>query len=181
MHAPLYDRAGKLRYFMGAQIDVSNVIDESPELETLQRVMIQAEGAPGSRECQKDLEDGKNAFQQFIETLDMDELKDVRAWEDRMLQESSGDGGGSVDKRPRRPGLPRNHHSEILKNGVPVEQNLGPAIGMYHNVGFLFIFEKAKTNHGSICLCGHFRPCAFSSHRHRSICQAWSKHPLWTS
>ncbi|MCJ1392613.1 hypothetical protein MMC18_005483 [Xylographa bjoerkii] len=133
MHAPLYDRAGKLRYFMGAQIDVSNVIDESPELETLQRVMIQTEGSAGSRELRKDVDDGKNEFQQFIETLDMDELEDVRAWEDRMLHESTTDDRTSNEKKPRRPGLPRNHHSEILKNGLPVEQNFGASIGMYNN------------------------------------------------
>ncbi|MCJ1321535.1 hypothetical protein MMC15_006880 [Xylographa vitiligo] len=133
MHAPLYDRSGKLRYFMGAQIDVSNVIDESPELEILQRIMIQNEGSAGSREPRKDVDEGKTEFQQFIETLDMDELKDVRTWEDRMLQESASDDGASNIKRPRRPGLPRNHHSEILKNGLPVEQNVGASIGMYHN------------------------------------------------
>ncbi|MCJ1400349.1 hypothetical protein MMC11_003554 [Xylographa trunciseda] len=132
MHAPLYDRSGKLRYFMGAQIDVSNVIDESPELETLQRVIIQAESSAGSGELRKDV-DEKNEFQQFIETLDMDELKNVRTWEDRMLQESTTDDGASNNKKPRRPGLPRNHHSEILKNGLPVQQNFGSSIGMYNN------------------------------------------------
>ncbi|MCJ1378672.1 hypothetical protein MMC17_001771 [Xylographa soralifera] len=133
MHAPLYDRSGKLRYFMGAQIDVSNVIDESPELEILQRIMIQTEGLAGSRELRKDIDDGKNEFQQFIETLDMDELKDVRTWEDRMLQESATDDSASNNKKPRRPGLPRNHHSEILKNGLPIEHNIGASIGMYNN------------------------------------------------
>ena len=165
MHAPLYDRSGKLRYFMGAQIDVSNVIDESPELEILQRIMIQNEGSAGSREPRKDVDEGKTEFQQFIETLDMDELKDVRTWEDRMLQESASDDGASNTKRPRRPGLPRNHHSEILKNGLPVEQNVGASIGMYHNVRhFLRISDRAK--YDSICLCGRFLHCAFCSLRH---------------
>ncbi|MCJ1479718.1 hypothetical protein MMC13_008404 [Lambiella insularis] len=131
MHAPLYDRSGKLRYFMGAQIDVSNVIDESPELETLQRVMVQASGSTGAGV--KDIEDGKNEFQQFIETLDMEELRAVRAWEDRMLQELLHEDHAPTSKKPRRPGLPRNHHSEILKNGVPVEPSPGTSMSMYQN------------------------------------------------
>ncbi|MCJ1282171.1 hypothetical protein MMC26_001494 [Xylographa opegraphella] len=131
MHAPLYDRSGKLRYFMGAQIDVSNVIDECSELELLQRIIIQNEGS--REQPRKDVDDGKTEFQQFIETLDMDELKDVRTWEDRMLHESATDDGASNMKKPRRPGLPRNHHSEILKNGLPMEQTIGASIGLYNN------------------------------------------------
>ncbi|MCJ1408433.1 hypothetical protein MMC19_002508 [Ptychographa xylographoides] len=126
MHAPLYDHFGKLRYFMGAQIDVSNVIDESPELETLQRVIIQ-------QDSRHHVEPEKNEFQQFVETLDMDELKAVRTWEDRMLHEMPEDEAPSRKTKSRRPGLARNHHSEILKNGSALDNAPGASIGMYQN------------------------------------------------
>ena len=128
MHAPLYDHFGKLRYFMGAQIDVSHVIENNPELESLQRVLQSEDG--------KKMEDAgseKGVFQQLIETFDTEELSSVRAWEDRISQQSA-------DKEPRakksnRPGLLRNHHSEILKNGLPItdDQKALP-VGMYSNV-----------------------------------------------
>lgn len=124
---------------MGAQIDVSNVIDESPELETLQRVIIQEYGPAGS--SGKEPEERKNEFQQFIETLDMEELKAVREWEDRMLQELPNEIERPASKKPRRPGLPRNHHSEILRNGLPIEQSPGASMSMYQNVGLILSIE----------------------------------------
>ena len=128
MHAPLYDHFGKLRYYMGAQIDVSHVIENNPELESLQRVLQsshekEVEGA-GSE---------KGVFQDLIETFDMEELRSVRAWEDRILQQTSDK--APRPNKPNRPNLQRNHHSEILKNGLPItEEQKALRVGMYSNV-----------------------------------------------
>lgn len=134
MHAPLYDHFGKLRYFMGAQIDVSHVIDHHPELESLQRVMAQVEGADDTRSANDTVDAEKEVFQELVETLDMAELRAVRAWEDRILQGSPKDDGS--EKKPRRPEIVRNHYSALLKNGLPTEVPTGLSIGMYNNVSF---------------------------------------------
>ena len=89
MHAPLRDATGKVRYFMGAQIDVSSVTDVSPELESLQKVIAQVdrEKNPETVNVANDIEEKKGEFQQLVETLDMQELKAARTWQGRMLQE----------------------------------------------------------------------------------------------
>ena len=139
MHAPLYDHVGKLRYFMGAQIDVSHVIDNNPELESLQRVIAQVEGTEGAGNRVSDPDSEKDTFQQLVETLDMEELRSVRVWEDRILQGSPKDDG--VKEKARRPEIVRNHYSALLKNGLPTTAPVGSLIGMYHNVGFQSLFK----------------------------------------
>ena len=160
MHAPLYDHFGKLRYFMGAQIDVSHVIEDNPELESLQRVLRsdsekEMEGADSER----------GVFQQLVETFDMEELSSVRAWEDRILQQGSDEAPRT--KKSNRPGLQRNHHSEILKNGLPTtEEQKALRVGMYSNVRNLSYAKDQYTHYSSICLCVLILPSAFSSHLH---------------
>ena len=39
MTAPLCDSRGKIRYFIGAQVDVSGLVKECTELESLQRLL----------------------------------------------------------------------------------------------------------------------------------------------
>jgi hypothetical protein len=133
MHAPLFDHLGKLRYFMGAQIDVSHVIEESPELESLQRLVKHVEGPNAKENTIEDLNGEKDAFQRLVETLDMQELAAVRAWEDRIFQESP-EAVKIGTSKSRRPGIPRSHHSAILKNGIPLEASAPLRLGMYNNV-----------------------------------------------
>lgn len=132
MHAPLYDHFGKLRYFMGAQIDVSHVIEHNPELESLQRVIAQVEGTDGASNTVSDTDSQEDPFQQLVETLDMEELRAVRTWEDRILHGYSKDDG--VERKTRRPEIVRNHYSALLKNGLPTIAPTGPSVGMYNNV-----------------------------------------------
>ena len=90
MHAPLRDGAGNVRYFMGAQIDVSSVTDVNPELESLQRVIAQMEREKNPEDINNVNEsEEKGEFQQLVETLDMQELNAARTWQSRMLQKSS--------------------------------------------------------------------------------------------
>jgi hypothetical protein len=89
MHAPLRDGTGKVRYFMGAQIDVSSVTDVSPELESLQIVIAQMDREKNPQEVNSATEvaEKKGEFQELVETLDMQELMAARTWQGRMLQE----------------------------------------------------------------------------------------------
>ena len=118
---------------MGAQIDVSHVIEDSAELESLQRLVKYVEGPDGKRNSIEDPNGDKDAFQKLVETLDMQELAAVRAWEDRIFQESPEAVSVGMSKL-RRPGIPRNHHSAILKNGIPLEASAPLRLGMYNNV-----------------------------------------------
>jgi hypothetical protein len=43
MIAPLYDSRGTIRYFMGAQVDVSGLVNEFSDLESLKTLAIKAD------------------------------------------------------------------------------------------------------------------------------------------
>ncbi len=45
MMAPLSDSRGVIRYFIGAQVDVSGLVKECSDLESLQRLVIKSENA----------------------------------------------------------------------------------------------------------------------------------------
>jgi len=164
MHAPLYDHFGKLRYFMGAQIDVSHVIENNPELESLQQVIAQVEGTDSARNTVDDSDSEKDTFQQLVETLDMEELRSVRVWEDRILQGSPKDDG--TEKKARRPEIVRNHYSALLKNGLPTPVATGSSIGMYNNVSSHYLFNSGQAYIFSTCLCDPIPHSVFSSLLH---------------
>ena len=70
MCAPLRDSRGNLRYFIGAQIDVSNLVKECTELEGVQRVI--AKKAQGLQDAPQD------EFQALTQMFNQAELDIVR-------------------------------------------------------------------------------------------------------
>ncbi|MCJ1358057.1 MAG: hypothetical protein MMC33_008055 [Icmadophila ericetorum] len=138
MHAPLYDHFGKIRYFMGAQVDVSGVMEQSPELESLQRLLQKLDQDHSKKPQSKTdghKEEGKSNFQELVEMLDMQELKVVRKWEDRILQEQGEDPNGTkvTSSPPRRPGMVlRDHSTDLLKGVQSNSRGKGLGLGMYN-------------------------------------------------
>ncbi|KAI9776933.1 MAG: hypothetical protein M1839_009175 [Geoglossum umbratile] len=87
MCAPLCDSRGKVRYFIGAQIDVSGLVKECTGLESLQRLASRETLRGGGRG--DDLYDyggsgpeskKSNGFQGLCEMLDTQEQETVREW-----------------------------------------------------------------------------------------------------
>jgi len=93
MCAPLCDSRGTIRYFIGAQVDVSGLVKECSDLESLRRVVIKAEDDE-TREHHDDLEyvagdsASKDEFQELSEMLNLQELDTVRRWGGRMHKET---------------------------------------------------------------------------------------------
>ena len=135
MHAPLRDHLGKVRYFMGAQIDVSNIIDDSYELESLQQVIMQKNRQDSAKKDRAKDEGKTDEFQEFVETLDMQELKAVRAWEDRMLQVYPESADNMEGPQPRRPGmLPRDRSYDLLRGGQMRNSDASAFLELYSHV-----------------------------------------------
>ena len=144
MHAPLYDHFGKIRYFMGAQVDVSGVMEQSPELESLQRLLQKLDQDHSKKPQSKTdghKEEGKSNFQELVEMLDMQELKVVRKWEDRILQEQGEVANGTkvTSSPPRRPCMVlRDHSTDLLKGVQSNSRGKGLGLGMYNYVRHAF-------------------------------------------
>lgn len=71
MIAPLLDSRGKLRYFIGAQIDVTGLVKDSTDLEAFRRMVDQEDGV-----AEKDQQ--KDEFQALSEMFNNTELETVR-------------------------------------------------------------------------------------------------------
>lgn len=72
MCAPLRDSRGKLRYFIGAQVDVSNLVKECTELEGAQKVIAT------QNHSEEQAEEPKDEFQTLTQMLNQAELDIVR-------------------------------------------------------------------------------------------------------
>lgn len=78
MVAPLCDSRGKIRYFIGAQVDISGLVKDCSDLESLHRLVSRSEdmsnGMNGQREQQKD---EKDELQELSEMLNQQEVEFV--------------------------------------------------------------------------------------------------------
>jgi hypothetical protein len=104
MTAPLCDSRGKIRYFIGAQVDVSGLVKECSDLESFRRIV---EASDVDKDEAADVQDEikKDEFQELSEMLNMQELDTVRKWGGRMHRESKEEtqegAGGTNWNKPR--------------------------------------------------------------------------------
>lgn len=141
MTAPLMDSRGNIRYFIGAQVDVSGLIKDCSEMEGLMR-MLEKEQHGGEN---AENEDGpnKDEFQELSEMFNGAELDTVRRFGGRMHKEYVDDSDReSVHGRPRL--LLKDPSQEVLDqerrsvsdNGATtIKEHLnGKLEGIYQNV-----------------------------------------------
>jgi hypothetical protein len=94
MIAPLCDSRGVIRYFIGAQVDISGLVKKCSDMDSLKRLVVKAdyskpEGEDDAlnEELEKDIP-VKDEFQELSEMLNLQELDTVRRWGGRMHKES---------------------------------------------------------------------------------------------
>ena len=90
MIAPLCDSRGKIRYHIGAQVDVSGLVKDCTDLESLQRLVIQQQEHRNRASDDSQPEKG-DEFQELSEMLNMGELETVRRFGGRMHREYQDD------------------------------------------------------------------------------------------
>ncbi|KAK2024670.1 hypothetical protein LX32DRAFT_598274, partial [Colletotrichum zoysiae] len=80
MVAPLYDSRGTVRYFIGAQVDVSGLAKENSGLEALQSLVAEREAADvtSGRNAYEDDEEERDEFRELSEMFNPVELETVR-------------------------------------------------------------------------------------------------------
>lgn len=96
MLAPLLDSRGNLRYFIGAQVDVSGLVKDATDLDAFQRMLDEEEGNTQPEEA-------KDEFQELSEMFNHGELDTVRKFGGNMHRdhiEDQEDKSGVV-QRPR--------------------------------------------------------------------------------
>lgn len=137
MTAPLYDSRGKIRYFIGAQVDVSGLV-KHPEMESMLRLLeaeeLRKKGNDHIPQQRKQPEQ-KDEFQELSEMLNQSELATVRKTGGRMHRETTEDDDAQsvMSQRPRLL-LKENsagNDGEYLKPNVWAS---GVLSGIYQNV-----------------------------------------------
>jgi hypothetical protein len=91
MTAPLCDSRGRIRYFIGAQVDVSGLVKDCTELDSLRRLLELQEKDEPVPDVHKPSADKKDEFQELCEMFNMSELSTVQKHGGRMHQESQDD------------------------------------------------------------------------------------------
>ena len=134
MVAPLCDSRGKIRYYIGAQVDVSGLVKDCTDLESLQRLVDRDLNRNGDV---VDSQQGNvDEFQELSEMLNMGELETVRRWGGRMHREyQEEDTDSSRNGVQHRPRLllkePTADGSPMYSSGSRGSGRLG---GIYQNV-----------------------------------------------
>ncbi|KAF3051631.1 hypothetical protein E8E11_008519 [Didymella keratinophila] len=96
MQAPLLDSRGNLRYFIGAQIDVSGLVKDATDLDAFRRMLNEEEGIAS-------VDEGKDEFQELSEMFNHGELDTVRKFGGNMHRDhlESSDDKTNGAQRPR--------------------------------------------------------------------------------
>lgn len=138
MIAPLCDSRGKIRYFIGAQVDVSGLVKDCTDLESLQQLVAreQARHTDSDGANFDSQHDAKDDFQDLSEMLNMAELETVRKFGGRMHREYQEE---EADKpRNGAPHMPRLLLQEsTADDSQPFDYNSrqsGRLSGIYQNV-----------------------------------------------
>ena len=150
MIAPLCDSRGKIRYFIGAQVDVSGLVKDCTDLETLQRLVAQEQASQNdaNRGTSGAQQNGKDDFQDLSEMLNMAELGTVRKYGGRMHREYEDEEGDT--SRNTAPHMPRLLLQEPIADVNPAFEHdtrqSGRLSGIYQNVRLSHPNLAGRTN-----------------------------------
>jgi len=127
MVAPLFDNKGRVRYFIGCQIDITNLVDGGRGLESFRRLL--AQDRIGGTFDLGSSKTSLNALDELGHFLSEEEIRSV--------SRRSSDNTESGRTTPARPGTARRY----IGMDDPMEQNLWSAsvrsLGVYQNVSNL--------------------------------------------
>ena len=141
MTAPLMDSRGNIRYFIGAQVDVSGLVKECSNLDGLMRMVEKEqdpEGAAEEEEANK-----KDEFQELTEMFNSAELESVRRYGGRMHKDYVDDSDRESVSQGRRRVLikdntqdaPERHHVHSSSMPAAMKEKInGKLAGVYEHV-----------------------------------------------
>jgi len=101
MIAPLYDSKGTIRYYIGAQVDVSGLTQDCTDLESLSHLVVRADDPELAAE--QDHDNQKDEFQSLSEMFNVAELDTVKHCGGRMHRDQvdTSDTESIISHRPR--------------------------------------------------------------------------------
>ncbi|KAJ4286078.1 hypothetical protein N0V90_013427 [Kalmusia sp. IMI 367209] len=123
MLAPLLDSRGNLRYFIGAQVDVSGLVRDCTDLDAFRHYLNVKEGHEAPDEP-------KDEFQELSEMFNNTELDTVRRYGGNMHKEHLEDDDRTTTRTIQRPRLLIKDPSNFEGGGMPIRPD-GRLAGVY--------------------------------------------------
>ena len=141
MCVPLRDQHNKVRYFLGAQLDITGLVHDCTELRSLQKLVEQQKKQPQKGSDERGLSDAipNDAFEQLGETFNSRELEVLLKLRRRLnprLEESEVKDKEFILERPEEATLKKsttNLNNIFRLNG----QGSAPPLGFYQNVSLV--------------------------------------------
>ena len=136
MTAPLCDSRGKIRYFIGAQVDVSGLVKECTELESLQKLLELQERGEEAPQLHKPSAEKSDELRELSEMLNQGELSTIHRFGGRMHRETTQDylDTMSINSHQPRPMI-KQPNLMHMAGGQMVS---GRLTGVYQNVKDIF-------------------------------------------
>ena len=177
MIAPLRDSRGKIRYFIGAQVDVSGLVKDCTDLESLQQLV-----RSDQEFSTEDRADDKDDFRELSEMLNMAELDIVRKYGGRMHRDyCEDDPDASQSKSLHMPRLMLQEPSSTVGARGQSRDQGGKLSGIYQNVGPGSSIPRSGTENGhSTFSFDLIHPSGSCSLLQRYECLGYSNRPSWT-
>lgn len=131
MIAPLYDSRGIIRYYIGAQVDVSGLVKEGTDLEAYQRLMAKQEISG----IDDDDDSKKDEFLELSQMFNSAELETVRLHGGSMHREQADDTDDSNSMAWHRPRLLLKEQSNEMRKPYNISsKSRGQLEGIYQHV-----------------------------------------------
>ena len=168
MIAPLSDSRGIVRYHIGAQVDVSGLVKDCSEMESLQRLLELRGRGEDPPLPEKPSPEKNDELRELSEMLNQGELSTIRKHGGKMHREVVEEDVESVASHPAR---------LLLKDpdtlAPPMGSVNGRLSGVYQHVSRSFRaypHVQVPTVGSSISLSDHILPSGFFSPAHHSDC-----------
>jgi hypothetical protein len=133
MTAPLCDSRGKIRYFIGAQVDVSGLVKDCTELDSLQRLLEMQERGEEPPQLHKPSPEKSDELRELSEMLNQGELSTIHRYGGRMHRETTQDDADSISMNSHQPRL-LIKEPDFLQCMAGVDRASGKLSGVYQNV-----------------------------------------------
>jgi hypothetical protein len=136
MTAPLCDSRGKIRYFIGAQVDVSGLVKECTELESLQKLLELQDRGEEVPQLHKPSTEKSDELRELSEMLNQGELSTIHRFGGQMHRQTAQDDSETTGANGHPP-QPLSKESDLMHTaGGRIAS--GKLAGVYKNVKDIF-------------------------------------------
>ena len=141
MCVPLRDQVGSVKYFLGAQLDITGIVKDCTALESLHKVFNTQKPRKGQMlngQSSKKPTEEKDQFKELCELFNEQELEELKEMEERKQRRRYNP--DAVEEHRKRPPLSKGVTSNFTKDTLLRGQSVGRTVGFYENVGFPYVF-----------------------------------------